>query len=55
MPYQAVIGADEAAADEVALRLRDGRRLPALPAAEALARIGAMIDGHRTDLWDDRG
>jgi len=52
VPYQAVIGADEVAADEVALRLRDGRRLPALPAAEAFARIGAMIDGYRTDLWE---
>ncbi|MBB5631579.1 hypothetical protein [Sphaerisporangium krabiense] len=28
-PYQAVIGSREAAAEEVALRLRDGRRLPA--------------------------
>jgi threonyl-tRNA synthetase len=55
VPYQAVIGAAEAVADEVALRLRDGRRLPALSAAHALARIGAMIDGHRADLWDDRG
>ncbi len=55
VPYQAVIGAAEAVADEVALRLRDGRRLPALSAAEALTRIGAVIDGHRADLWDDRG
>jgi threonyl-tRNA synthetase len=52
VPYQAVIGADEMAADEIALRLRDGRRLPALPAAQALARIGGMIDRHCTDLWD---
>jgi threonyl-tRNA synthetase len=55
VPYQAVIGAAEAVTDEVALRLRDGRRLPALPAAQVLARIAVMIDGHRTDLWDDRG
>ena len=55
VPYQAVIGAAEAVDDEVALRLRDGRRLPALSAAHALAGIGAMIDGRRTDLWDDRG
>lgn len=39
MPYQAVIGAKEAADDQVALRLRDGRRLDALPAAEVLNRI----------------
>jgi len=48
-----VIGSAEVTADEVALRLRDGRRLPGQSAAEALARIGAMIDGRRTDLWDD--
>ncbi|GLX00244.1 threonine--tRNA ligase [Microtetraspora sp. NBRC 16547] len=52
VPYQAVIGAKEAADDQVALRLRDGRRLDALPAAEVLARIGALVDARRTDLWD---
>jgi threonyl-tRNA synthetase len=52
VPYQAVIGAKEAAADQVALRLRDGRRLDALPAAEVLSRIGALIGAHSTDLWD---
>jgi threonyl-tRNA synthetase len=55
VPYQAVIGAEEAAAGRIALRLRDGRRLPALPAAEVLTRIGALIDAHRPDLWDDDG
>ena len=39
VPYQAVIGAKEAVADRVALRFRDGRRLPAMPAAEAVARF----------------
>jgi threonyl-tRNA synthetase len=52
VPYQAVIGAKEAADDHVALRLRDGRRLDALPAAEVLTRIGALIGAHSTDLWD---
>jgi threonyl-tRNA synthetase len=52
VPYQAVIGAKEAADDRVALRLRDGRRLDALPASEVLARIGALVDAHSTDLWD---
>jgi threonyl-tRNA synthetase len=52
VPYQAVIGAREAADDRVALRLRDGRRLDALPVAEVLTRIGALIDAHSTDLWD---
>jgi len=51
VPYQAVIGAAEAVADQMALRLRDGRRLPAMPAERALARIGDMIGGRRTDLW----
>jgi threonyl-tRNA synthetase len=52
VPYQAVIGVDEAAGDEVALRLRDGRRLPALPAAEVLHRIGGLIGDHRIELWE---
>lgn len=52
VPYQAVVGAKEAAGDLVALRLRDGRRLPASPAADVVARIGALVDAHRTELWD---
>jgi threonyl-tRNA synthetase len=52
VPYQAVIGAKEAVDDQVALRLRDGRRLDALPAAEVLTRIGALINAHSTGLWD---
>ncbi|WP_059008239.1 threonine--tRNA ligase [Streptomyces specialis] len=51
VPYQAVIGAREAADDAVALRLRDGRRLPPLPAAEVLGRVGALVGEHRTELW----
>ncbi|QUH02914.1 threonine--tRNA ligase [Saccharopolyspora erythraea] len=51
VPYQAVIGAREAAVDEVALRLRDGRRLDSLPAAEVLARIGDLVGALSTDLW----
>jgi threonyl-tRNA synthetase len=52
VPYQAVIGAREAPAGEAALRLRDGRRLPALPAGELLARIGDRVAAHRTELWE---
>ena len=52
MPYQAVIGEREAAAGQVAVRLRDGRRLPPLPADAALAGIAAHVAAHRTDLWD---
>lgn len=36
VPYVAVIGEREAAAGEVSLRLRDGRQLPAMPAAAAV-------------------
>lgn len=52
VPYQAVIGPREVADDQVALRLRDGRRLDAQPAAEVLRRIGMLIDAHSTDLID---
>jgi threonyl-tRNA synthetase len=52
VPYLAVIGDREAAAGQVALRLRDGRRLPALPAAAALAGIAAHVTARRTGLWD---
>ncbi|MFI1562907.1 threonine--tRNA ligase [Streptomyces sp. NPDC020490] len=53
VPYQAVIGAREAADDHVALRLRDGRRLDPQPVTEALARISALVGAHSTDLWAD--
>lgn len=53
VPYQAVIGAKEAADDRVALRLRDGRRLEPLPAGEVLARIAALVGVQSTDLWDE--
>ncbi|MGQ0839993.1 hypothetical protein [Actinokineospora sp.] len=44
VPYQAVIGANEAADDQVALRLRDGRRLPALPATDVLTSVNTLIE-----------
>ncbi|MFE4656976.1 threonine--tRNA ligase [Streptomyces hydrogenans] len=52
VPYQAVIGAREAAAGLVSVRLRDGRRLHALPADDLLTRIGALVASHSTGLWD---
>jgi threonyl-tRNA synthetase len=52
VPYQAVTGPKEAADDQVSLRLRDGRRLDAHPADEALRRIGLLVDAHSADLWD---
>ncbi|WP_035843540.1 threonine--tRNA ligase [Kitasatospora azatica] len=51
VPYQAVIGPKEAAAEQVALRLRDGRRLDPRPAAEVLSRIGALVAEQSTELW----
>ncbi|MFH8292866.1 threonine--tRNA ligase [Streptomyces sp. NPDC018059] len=52
VPYQLVIGAKEAADGRVALRLRDGRRVDALPVEEVLARVRALIGAHRAELWD---
>jgi threonyl-tRNA synthetase len=50
-PYQAVIGAREAADDQVALRLRDGRRLDPRPVSDVLADISALVHAHSTELW----
>jgi threonyl-tRNA synthetase len=52
VPYQAVIGVKEATDDHLALRLRDGRRFESQPARDVLARIGALVAAHSTDLWD---
>ncbi|WP_275411641.1 threonine--tRNA ligase [Catellatospora bangladeshensis] len=41
IPYLAVIGSREAAVGEISLRTRDGRQLPPLPHAEALAHLTA--------------
>ncbi|WAL69442.1 threonine--tRNA ligase [Amycolatopsis cynarae] len=53
VPYQAVIGAREAAADQVALRLRDGRRLDARPGTEVLATLAALVAARSTALWPE--
>ncbi|MFW6691487.1 threonine--tRNA ligase [Streptomyces sp. MAR4 CNX-425] len=52
-PYQAVVGPREAAGGEAALRLRDGRRLAPLPAAEAVARMAAAVAARRPALWPE--
>lgn len=49
-PYVAVIGDREVAADQLALRLRDGRQLPAMPADDAVAEIERVVGGRRRDL-----
>jgi threonyl-tRNA synthetase len=53
VPYQAIIGEREAAAGQVALRLRSGRQLPVLHLAPAIAKITAQVGAHSTQLWDD--
>lgn len=50
IPYLAVIGAREAAAGEVAIRLRDGRQLAAMPAAAAIDLVAAVSAAHGPDL-----
>ncbi len=52
VPYQAVIGAREAADGLAAVRLRDGRRPGELPVPELLARIAARVAARGTALWD---
>lgn len=52
VPYQVVVGAREAAAGLVSVRLRDGRRLDPLPPQELLARIAELVGSHATALWD---
>jgi threonyl-tRNA synthetase len=41
IPYVGIVGKREAAENLIALRLRDGRQLPAMPAAEAIALIAS--------------
>ncbi|MFD8076562.1 threonine--tRNA ligase [Streptomyces sp. NPDC059718] len=54
VPYQAVIGPKEAADAHVALRLRDGRRLPPLPAHVVPERVRAAVAAHDVELWPGR-
>ncbi|MCP2324573.1 threonyl-tRNA synthetase [Hamadaea flava] len=50
IPYAAVIGAREAAAGAVALRLRDGRSLDPQPVGEALDLIQSVVAAHSVAL-----
>ncbi|MGC9541972.1 threonine--tRNA ligase [Streptomyces sp. UG1] len=54
VPYQAVIGEREAAADggPAAVRLRDGRRPGAVPGGELVARVAARAADRGPGLWD---
>ncbi|GHJ10201.1 threonine--tRNA ligase [Micromonospora humidisoli] len=50
VPYVGVVGAREAADDAVALRLRDGRSLDPMPAADAVRLIGAVVAARSAEL-----
>ncbi|TQJ75293.1 threonine--tRNA ligase [Streptomyces sp. SLBN-31] len=51
VPYQAVIGAREAGADQVEVRLRDGWRVGAMSGAELVRRIGERVAERGGELW----
>jgi threonyl-tRNA synthetase len=53
VPYHAVIGKAEAAASEISIRLRDGRKLPPMAAAEGVARIAGQVRARTTELWHE--
>jgi threonyl-tRNA synthetase len=50
VPYAAIIGPREEPDGAVALRLRDGRQLPPMPAAAAIALIGGVAAARSGDL-----
>jgi threonyl-tRNA synthetase len=52
VPYLAIIGATEAAAGEVSIRLRQGQRLPPMTVAAALSKIDRQVRAHSIELWD---
>ncbi|MFG1606890.1 threonine--tRNA ligase [Actinoplanes sp. NPDC049265] len=50
IPYIGIVGEREAAAGQIALRLRDGREIPAQSVAEALERIARVVASRSHDL-----
>lgn len=54
VPYAAVVGPREAAGGAVSLRLRGGRALDPMPAADALGLIGAVVAGRGPALLPTR-
>jgi threonyl-tRNA synthetase len=50
-----IIGPAEAAAGQVSVRLRDGRKLPAMPAAEAIGQLGRQIGARSSELRNPAG
>nr|WP_267880773.1 threonine--tRNA ligase [Streptomyces sp. HGB0020] len=53
VPYQAVIGEQEAGGDLAAVRLRDGRRPGAVPVDALLERVDACVRARAGELWAD--
>ncbi len=51
VPYQVVIGASEAAAGQLAVRLRDGRRFAAQPVDAVIDRVVAAVAARGAELW----
>jgi len=51
VPYQLVIGEAEATTGQASIRLRDGRRLPAMSVPDALARIDRQVAECSPQLW----
>jgi threonyl-tRNA synthetase len=54
IPYVAVIGAREAAADQVSLRLRDGRQLPGLSSEDAVRLVADVCASRSHGLTPER-
>jgi threonyl-tRNA synthetase len=54
IPYMLVIGGREAEADSVAVRLRTGDDLGAMPVDEFIAKIRPVIDTKSLDLVEPR-
>jgi len=52
VPYQAVIGEREASGGLAAVRLRDGRQVGPLGAAELVRRIAERSAARGTALWE---
>ncbi|OIK05406.1 threonine--tRNA ligase [Streptomyces monashensis] len=52
VPYQAVVGASEAAEGLAAVRLRDGRRPGQVPVSELLRRIAGRVAARGSALWE---
>ena len=50
IPYAAVIGAREQADGQIALRLRDGRQLPAMACADAIRLVAAVVAARSGEL-----